>query len=270
VKSAWTLAATAAILLSGCNNSGVAFKPIAPTAVITGPALYRPLDTAQFDGSSSYVKDNTIAGYAWSIVGRPSGSISQPVVDPGNPAKVSLWLDFAGDYVIELKVTDQRGMTGVADYPFQAVPWQALHVELGWDKADTDLDVHLVSDDEGGNFFAKPFDCYFDNTNPDWGTPGVTADDPAIDIDDVDGFGPENVSLEQPLDGHHYHVLVHYYDDHGHGSTNATVRIYLNGELRYEGIQALAHKDVGWDVARISWPAGAIDGVGTAFEYTPN
>lgn len=259
--------AAGALALTGCNNDQVTFKPIPPKAVITGTANWSPLDTAEFDGSLSSPADQ-IVDYAWSIVKRPDGSMSQaqPTADP---KKARFWIDVSGDYTIELKVTDQRGMSGVADFDFAAVPWQAVHVEMTWDKADTDVDLHLVSFDEGGQFFQKPYDCYFDDPDPDWGETAYPGDDPSLDRDDTDGYGPEHVSLAKPLDAHHYKVVAHYYDDRGHGSTNVTVRIYLSGQLRYEGIEPLARAGSGWDVATIDWPSGAITSSGGTFTFAP-
>jgi len=261
--------AGAAAAASGCNDNSIAYVPAPPIAIITGAQNYAPLDIATFDGSLSHVDDGTLVAWQWAIVQRPQGSTSTITVVPGDPTKTRFVVDISGDYEIQLTVTDTRGISASTVYPFAAVPWQTVHIETIWDTAGTDLDVHLVSDTESGSFFQKPFDCYFDNTNPDWGEQGNTLDDPAIDIDDVDGYGPEYVSLQQPLDGHVYHVYVHYYDDHGMGSSTATVRIYLNGQLRFEGIQALAGTGDGWDVATISWPSGGVTPSGTTFQYMP-
>lgn len=257
----------AAIALAGCNDSPVTWAPKPPIAIIHGASNYSPLDVATFDGSDSYVPDGTLVGWDWEIVDRPDGSTAEPAPHAGDPKKVDFAVDVAGDYTIRLTVTDARGMTGSTDFPFAAVPWQTVHVELTWDTAGTDLDLHMVSDTEGGTFFQKPFDCYFDNTNPDWGDAGILADDPSIDRDDVDGYGPEVVSLEQPLDGHTYHLYVHVYDDHGLGSSNATVRVYLNGELRYEAVQPMAGVGDGWDVATIEWPEGKVVPINSEFQF---
>jgi len=259
-------AATAA-----CNDTTLAEKPEPPVAVITGAVSYAPLDEAFFDGSESTSQERTtIVAWEWAIVGRPNGSTSQIVPDPADPRRASFFIDLAGDYVVALTVTDDRGMSGTTELPFSAVPWQKLHVSLVWNTPGTDLDLHLVSEGEGGAFWTEPYDCFFLNTNPDWGVAGERADDPSIDIDDVDGHGPENANLNQPLDGKRYHVYVHYYDDYGQGASTATVRIYLNGELRYEGIKVLDGTGAAWDVATIDWPEGAVSDVGTSFAYTPN
>lgn len=255
---------------AACNDTRLADKPEPPIAVITGPVTYAPLDDAVFDGSLSTAQQGaTLVSWHWSISARPNGSHSQVEADPADQRRARFFIDLAGDYVLTLTVVDDRGLEGTADLPFSAVPWQKVHVSLVWDTDGTDLDLHLVSEGEGGAFFEEPYDCFFLNTNPDWGIVGETADDPSIDIDDVDGHGPENANLNQPLDGKRYHVFAHYYDDYGVGATTATVRIFLNGELKYEGIKTLDGTGAAWDVATIDWPEGAISDVGTGFAYTP-
>ena len=254
---------------AACNDTNLATKPEAPVAIIDAEPYAAPLEIVWFDGSQSYVEQSTIVSYEWEITKRPSGSNYPLQVDPTDPRFATLQVDIAGDYEVALTVTDERGMDDTDRFPFSAVPWQTIHVELTWDSPETDLDLHLVSVNDGGAFSAAPYDCYFQNTNPDWGVTGVTADDPSIDIDDVDGFGPENVNLNQPIEGYTYRVLAHYYDDRGLGATNATVRIYVSGQLKFEGIRPLDRTGAGWEVATIKWPEGLVEPVDESFFQAP-
>lgn len=261
--------ALAVLCTTACNDGQLEHVPEPPVAVIAGPANASPLDIVLFDGSASYSDQSPIETYQWSVTGRPGGSHAELVQDASDPRRAVFHVDLAGDYEIALKVTDERGMDGTDHWRFSAVPWQTVHVELTWDRPDTDVDLHLVSESEGGTFYSEPFDCFYENTNPDWGAPGIDVDDPAIDIDDVDGFGPENVSLNEPQEGHRYRVLVHYYDDRGAGASTVTVRLYLSGLLRYEGIHPLDRTGSGWEVATIDWPTGEVVGVDQTFFFPP-
>jgi hypothetical protein len=52
-----------------------------------------------------------------------------------------------------------------------------------------------------------------------------------LDVDDVDGYGPETITSNGGRSGLTYDVRLHYYSDHGNSSpqTNPTVRvIYAN------------------------------------------
>ena len=262
------LSAVGALFVGGCNDTTLSSIPVAaepPVAVIQGASAYSPLDTAVFDGSGSHDADGTIVSHTWALLARPAGSNS--TLETPNAGQVELFVDFAGDYMLELTVTDDTGLTGTATMPFSAVPWQDIHVELAWDIDVSDVDLHLVDQASGGQFAVAPLDCYYSNKTPDWGDAGA-ANDPTLDIDDVDGFGPENINVAQPKDGAKYRVMVHYYSDDGVGGTNAIIRIYLNGTLQFEQVKFLSQTDKVWDVATIDWPTGAIEEIGTIFDST--
>lgn len=89
----------------------------------------------------------------------------------------------------------------------------ALRVVLTWDKADTDVDLH-VQDSKGNHAW------YGDLTGIPTGV---------LDHDDVDGFGPETFTLERMEKDVTYNVFIHYYSDHDNGPTNAKVVVYLDG-----------------------------------------
>jgi len=74
----------------------------------------------------------------------------------------------------------------------------------------------------------------FQNPHPDWGYRGV-GDNASLDIDDVDGFGPEVISISEPSSGV-YRVVVRLYADPNNEVTNQNpvnthVSIYLKGEF---------------------------------------
>ncbi|MEC8277434.1 MAG: hypothetical protein VX026_06955 [Myxococcota bacterium] len=61
-----------------------------------------------------------------------------------------------------------------------------------------------------------------------WGVLGQSWGD--LDIDDVNGFGPETFTSTPGTSGLNYEVKVHYYSDHGNGDTNVTMRVvYYDG-----------------------------------------
>lgn len=256
-----------AALTAACNDTSLAPVLVGqepPTAVInSSTAAYSPLDTAVFDGSASHDPDGTIVSHAWAMTARPAGSNST-IQMLNNGTTAELFVDFAGDYTIELTVTDDTGLTGSTAFNFSAVPWQTVHVELSWDVDVSDVDLHLVDVASGGQYAQMPGDCYYSNKNPDWGDAGTT-NDPTLDIDDIDGYGPENINIAQPREGSQYRILVHYYSDDGMGATNATIRVYLNGTMQYEQVQVLTNTDKVWDVATIDWPSGEITEINTVF-----
>jgi hypothetical protein len=88
------------------------------------------------------------------------------------------------------------------------------------------MDTHVL--EPGGTTWTIEDDCNFRNCQGgavlDWGVPGVTIDDPHLDIDDTNGFGPENINIDRPVPGV-YRVGVHAWG----GAANVTVRIYCGG-----------------------------------------
>lgn len=260
----------------GCNDSTLEKSPAQPpVAVIESPAeTFGTLDTAQLDGTSSYDPDNlevpdAITEYRWSLVGRPTGSAAE--IQPSPSGKhANLFVDLAGTYIVELVVVDVDGLTSEpAQFTLEGLPFEDVHVELSWDTDRTDLDVHLIHETDcgGGNCFAAPpSDCFFQNPAPDWGPAGPIGN-ATLDLDALQGFGPENVNVADPEEGtQSYRVVVNYYDDRDEGASTATVRIYLQGYLAYEGSSVLGSTGDNWDVATIQWPSGQVTPIGDVYD----
>jgi len=136
MKKLLALAVIAAAMLTACDDGQLVALPppgTNPVAVITGGDLsYDPLANATFDGSSSYAASpKTIVAWAWTVTQRPSGSASQPVTG-SSPSNITFFVDLAGNYTLELTVTDSTGLTGSTQYSFNCVPSQGLHLELTW------------------------------------------------------------------------------------------------------------------------------------------
>ena len=241
-----------------------------PTAVaeatIAGVNRYQteintvPLNTVNFRGTNSIDSDGTVQSYEWTIVQQPTGSTTRMTPSAASP-EPSLFIDLAGDYVIELKVFDDRGTESCGEQAIitiSAVPNEAVHVQLVWDTpADpdqtdtfgTDLDLHFLH--PNGNWNSSPWDCYWLNKTADWGRPGDPSDDPSLDIDDTDGAGPENINLDEPEAGVAYEVGVYYFSDWGMGPSYATVRVYIDGVQQFEQEQLLQSSGSFWRTARV-------------------
>jgi hypothetical protein len=221
-----------------------------PVAVIDGPTSADPLDTVTLTGIASYDPDDYVPlAYAWSIVSQPSGS----AVAPADPAGVStgVWLPQAGTWVVQLTVTNTIGVKSApAKHTIEVTPGDDLWIELTWDTNDSDLDLHLAQD--GVDLYGGPGDCSYCNPNPDWGVEDAAADDPELALDNVAGYGPEDIRLESPADGD-YPIRVHYYDDWGGGTTTATVHLWIGGEL-FDSRSATLEDNNVWEVGYVRFP----------------
>jgi hypothetical protein len=146
-----------------------------------------------------------------------------------------------------------------------ACDWD-ISVILTWDTENTDLDVHLLH--PSGNWDSSPFDCYWLNREPNWGNPNSREDDPRMVQDDVDGFGPERILLNNP-ENLTYRVGVFYFSDHGPGASRATIQIFA-GDVELQIEDKLLTDRQFWDVATIEWgPRPSITPVDNVFNGFP-
>ena len=171
----------------------------------------------------------------------------------------------AGNYSSSLLVQFNQGMGGTISIPLigeiePPPPTDtSITLILRWDSNDTDFDLHFVQ--PGGQIFDLDDDCYFDNMNPDWGVRGDPADDPFLDDDDTDGFGPEELNLGQTAPGQ-YRVLVHYYTDNDNGPSTPEVEVFLGGS-------GAGTYDMPAMRCNEMWHVGNVDWNGTSGTFTP-
>ena len=143
-----------------------------------------------------------------------------------------------------------------------------LQIKLSWDSNLTDVDSHLLA--PNGAFFDCDSDCHFGNPSPDWGVQGDWDDDPFLDVDDVDGNGPEHINMTEPQPGT-YTFIVHYYDDTYDGSwpdtANAIVEVSSYGNvIATFGPEHLASTNWNWDVFTIDWPSATVTQLGNVYQ----
>ena len=98
-----------------------------------------------------------------------------------------------------------------------------MRVTLTWN-ADTDMDLHIW--DDNGNHTFTDLLSYGNRT-------AIAGSE--LDVDNIEGYGPENFTFKSPSQGRYY-VGVNYFSDHGDEprSTKATVNITLNQGTMYE------------------------------------
>jgi hypothetical protein len=249
-----------------------------------------PQTTLHFFGDKSIgVQGTEIVKWEWSVE-QPNGSMSVfvPSLSYPNP---TFEVNVAGVYTFNLVVWDSTGQPSAfpAAYQVVVIPCEALHIELLWHnpedpdetdigpEAGSDLDLHFLhpwaagpdvdKDGEPDGFFDIPWNCFWFNAHPNWGSfdPGIN-DDPGLDRDDTDGAGPENINLDIP-ENVVYRVGVHYWNDHGFGPAYATVRVYIYGQLVFEVSEVQLVVSDMWEVCTIEWPSGKTSPVTTAVGY---
>lgn len=235
-----------------------------PEAVIDCPTGVGPRELITLDGRGSSDPQGLELSYAWTIEELPSGSAVERLED-ATEAEAWFTTDVAGVYAVGLVVTNSAGVPSAKRIcQMDAIPVEDLHVELSWNTANADLDLHVLQGD--AEFFDVPGDCNYCNQIPDWGLPLDTTDDPSLDIDDRAGFGPENINLDLPADGA-YRVIAHYFDSHGDKTVLATVRVYAYGVLVHEESRSMEYNYT-WEVGQVNWPDGTVGATGVyRFNY---
>lgn len=207
--------------------------------------------------------------------------------------KEDLTVNIAGEYIFELQVWDDTGTEAckISTMSVLVIPSMGLHIELLWDTpADdtkdtgpqaegSDLDLHLAhqkayeaktcdatttkacqpdldKDGKTDPWFNSVYDCYWYNNTNQWGT-NISTDNPALDLDDTNGWGPENMNMQAPENDMLYAVGVHYWDKHGlePDDTTSTVNIYVLGILKGTFTQLMHQCDMWW-VKQVAWPSG--------------
>ena len=229
-----------------------------------GEVLGRPLGTAMLDATDSHaIEGRSIVAYEWRLVELPQDTfvtLDEPAGSPTN----GLYLELSGTYVVELEVWDSEGTQSCepARMTIEVVSGDAIHLQLVWDtptdpdphnNSGTDLDLHFLH--QLGQWNRVPYDCHWMNPNPTWGDPEDPDMDPRLDIDEVHGWGPENINLLLPEEGVRYGVGVNYFSDHGYGPSYATVRIFIHGLLEREFAGRYMEDGEFWHVADIDWPS---------------
>ncbi len=202
----------------------------------------------------------------------------------------------AGPWGVCVAVSDADGVQGCAEVCSEVtvVPAEALRVELLWQTpadpdpidsgpgAGADLDLHLAMlpsdgldrdcDGQPDPWFGATWDTWWGATTQMWGVP-TTADDGVLALDDSDGQGPEVATVQAPAgtssQPQTYTIGVHAWHDHGHGASQARVRVWLGGALvGVFGPQPMQALDL-WTVARVRWPNALLDGSAQSAEIQP-
>lgn len=229
---------------SGCTH--VAGSCNAPNVTCGAAIATTPLATVTISGSGSD-PDGGAVSYRWTVTSAPNGSTSQP--NAPTAATTTFYVDLAGDYELTLTVTDNEGESSSCKVFISAVPTELLHIELVWDTPYGDADLHMVRPGVAvATAWYTTDDCWYGNTTTAW-PPNGQANNASLDVDETDGYGPENINIDQTPANGLFTIGVAYYCSHsvaargggppepvtpGDGPAIASVRIYCRGTLAQE------------------------------------
>lgn len=261
-----------------------ALDPSNPSAPYSVAGDVEPLDRVYLDGRAKGTNTSThdprdpadtslISSYLWEVVEAPTGVNPNDYAPQGQGSGLfSFFVPLAGHYVVRLTVQNVDGLTSLdndaARVEFDAIPSERMHIQLVWDDASNDQDLHLTYANVDDRVCNEPYDCHWLNKDPVWfgSYAAGVGPNPRLDIDDTNGLGPENINIDDPQPGT-YRVYVHYYTDYTTGSVSATLntlRIWLNGVQVAEYKRSLNAGKATWAAVDITWFA---DNTGTVTPY---
>lgn len=190
----------------------------------------------------------TVNGQASTALPITAGSFSQTVVlTPGaNTIQVSI-------------VSSRGGAAGQVSVNAN-IEDQALWTELRWDTNYSDVDLHLLPPGYGLEYLWTAYDCYYlyKGQLMPWGS--------TLDVDDVDGYGPEHITMNAMPQSGRYTLVAHYFNNHGvTGTTRPEVYVSTNsGMTQHFGPAAFTQSYIGqghgniWTICYIDFPSGVI------------
>ncbi|GEM_PF-1197010 len=265
-------------------------KPTALIDVKPGTTVIPQTPLTLSAGPSKACPGQALTGYKWTV-SQPNGSVA--TFSPNDAAKiVGLVPNVSGTYTFGLTVSDASGTKSEpAKVKVEVLPDNKLHVELTWvqlgdknkgDKKGSDLDLHLAhplasqvkgqgdldQDGKPDPWYAQCYDCFWFNCKPGgnnkavWGSLADLDDDATVDLDDTDGWGPENISIkypEQKVNGKEawYTIGVYVFSDVGMGPSVPKVRVFLDSlEVFNKKGPPMVTKDM-WCAAKVKWDGTA-------------
>jgi hypothetical protein len=238
--------------------------PDAPVAHAGEDFASAPLTDVFLDGTRSYDPRGLDIVPQWQIVARPPGS--RTVMERADDLRPSFFADIAGTYEIALSVRNSEGLADPTPdtVVVHVVPASSVYIQLTWD-ADVDLDLHLVP---SGDPVWGPTDCSWCNDNPEWGDAEDSIDDPTLDWDAIDGWGPETTTIAVPASGK-FRAFVDYYGQGGDfrcrdevcPETVATADVYVDGERVHRISTTLSDTEQLWEMFEVDWPAGTVTNI---------
>jgi len=215
-----------------------------PTLACPEEDVAAPLRNYTLDALSILEIDDVEAStFLWAVTA-PRNSATPGPVDPTAPV-TEFYMDVSGDYLVTLNAVDDKGTTHGCSWIVHA-QGDGVRVELVWDTyGSVDLDLHLHRSASEAAWCSDD-DCHFANCQEtewstseiDWGYPDSAPDacptdrcpNPRLDIDNIRGFDPENINLDNPRDGDTFRVMVHMFS--GLNLTHPRVSIYCGGTLQ--------------------------------------
>ncbi|TAK31038.1 MAG: hypothetical protein EPO40_05980 [Myxococcaceae bacterium] len=206
----------------------------------SGPTVTCPAPRTAPAGSTVNLTASPVGGvsYRWEVVSAPPGGAS--TFGSATTPSTTFTTVIVGTYTLRFTVTDAAGRTASC-MTTVTMQGHGLRVELIWDagdsasRVDMDLQVHNRLATAWAVTAGSANVCYWNNRNPEWDAAGAV-DNPALDVDNLLGRGPENVRVDTPPTSQVYSVGTYFWEDDRARAlvgtpVGVTVRIYCGDTL---------------------------------------
>jgi hypothetical protein len=240
-----------------------------PTIAPLNTSLNFSVSNSAYDAGGT--TNSTVNGYWFVVVGgtlRAWGVVS--VAAGAYEATIPL---FCGGQAIVYRFDNNSGQSfWAARVTLSGCSTELFRAQLTWDTGsldtlNSDIDLHLVR--PGGSTNTSN-DCYYANCKSglEWGATGP-AGDPYLDVDNVVGYGPENITIGSGPESGTYRVIVRNFS--GIAGTHATVKLYFNGveQARYTSQVLDVPNNTYWTVANVDIQNQVITAVNTYSSTAP-
>jgi hypothetical protein len=235
--------------------------------VINGDKV--PLSVTTAASSSSVTQSRKIykEGKEYYINGKDKIATALPLLQARATAPVTWVFSVtfsinAGPNTVSVEVYDENNTIYARMGPWNIVGVivpTSLVVTLWWDTNATDIDLHMSPDDGVTH-------SYYGNK---------TAGQMTLDYDDVNGYGPEHITVDNASGTNTYKIKVYYYADHNTNDppsttpTTAHITASVNGvtKLSTSSTLSTASTSSSWGSGAHVWDAGQVEVV-AASRYT--
>lgn len=252
------------------NPDGDILLVAAPAAEGPTVAITKPLDGQVFDSLTVWVGGTIYPSMVDTRAILSVNGLSTVLEldwDPGDPnipgdlprSVFGQWVNLSpGDNTIQVTAINTTGSDSMTIHVRAEVPEQDLWTRLVWNTDETDIDFHLYPEISG--IFSYD-DCHWRWESQPWGA--------HLDIDDVNGFGPEHITGETISPGS-YILAVHYYSTHGvTDPTNAQVLVRTPSAEKFYSQGGFTRSGQIWTVCRITYPGGLVEDIDSFSESMP-
>lgn len=224
VEIRWDDAATGATL-SGMVTDATNDEPI-EGAVVTVAGLSDVTDAA-----GNYLIENVPAGELKANFGGTPVTGYKPLtvefsdLSTENSHTVSCTADGYSPYENQQVVIPEGGNVTFNIPMSPEIAAGQMRMVLSWGAFPEDLDAHLLTPEIGG----QSYEVYYDNMGSLTEAPFAF-----LDNDDVDGFGPETITVADFFNGTYKYFIFNYDENASVSVSNAVVRIYDDAGLKHE------------------------------------